>query len=404
MKRGRGFSRFFFIGLLLMAALEKFIANDRPLWCQIDGKQYFPAARSILVDNGLGVWEQPLMDIDIQKNWTTFDYNAAVLAPIPYRPGDTDWKNAAGKSPLGSQEIRSSRFRHWLGTDGAGHDVAAGLISGTRIALVTGLLSAFLAGIIGLFIGGLAGYLGDDRWRISRLKIIGNIILWPLCLFFAILPRQYWLFTEQISGEWAMAFGKMAVGIVLGNALLHLMERARPPKTRVSIPLDNILMRWTDVFSSIPKLLLIVSLAALSPANPTIRMVTVLIGILNWTGFARVIRAEMLKIRTLEYAEAAKAMGLPIWRILVFHAFPNLIRPIITLVSLSVAGAILLEASLSFLGIISGADGMTWGGLLLNYRQTPGAWWLLLFPGICITATIVALFHLGNSQKSIVSV
>jgi peptide/nickel transport system permease protein len=133
-------------------------------------------------------------------------------------------------------------------------------------------------------------------------------------------------------------------------------------------------------------------------AKPSIYYVLLIIGCLRWTGIARLVRAEMLRIRDLQYIEAAKVLGLGKWRIWGRHALPNGLRPVWAALAFGMAGAILVEASLSFLGIGLPVETVTWGSLM---RQLPAAnlrpWWLAVFPGLAIFMTVLAFNALGEA-------
>ena len=122
-----------------------------------------------------------------------------------------------------------------------------------------------------------------------------------------------------------------------------------------------------------------------------------LIGLLAWPSIARFIRAELLRIRQLEYIEAARAIGLSEWRILARHAIPNALPPVLITIAFGTASAILLEATLSFLGIGVDINAITWGSMLRVSKVT--AWWMFIFPGLAIFAT-VTLFNLLGDQLS----
>jgi peptide/nickel transport system permease protein len=121
----------------------------------------------------------------------------------------------------------------------------------------------------------------------------------------------------------------------------------------------------------------------------------VVIGVTSWTGIARYIRAELLKIRSLEYIEAANSLGFSNFRTLLKHAIPNALSPVLIAIAFGIASAILTESSLSFLGFGSG-DSVTWGSLLSSARQSPQAWWLAIFPGFAIFITVTVFNLIGE--------
>ncbi|MCB0629227.1 MAG: ABC transporter permease, partial [Lewinella sp.] len=160
-------------------------------------------------------------------------------------------------------------------------------------------------------------------------------------------------------------------------------------------PLDLLVMRLIEIKRSIPTLLLLLAILALV-SRPNIFYVMAIIGLLSWTNLARFMRGEMLRIRELEYMEATRALGYSHWRALFRHAIPNGLTPVLVSLSFGIAGAILTEASLSFIGIGVPPEQVTWGTMLYTARSTPYAWWLGLFPGLGIFLTVMAFNLVGE--------
>jgi peptide/nickel transport system permease protein len=156
-------------------------------------------------------------------------------------------------------------------------------------------------------------------------------------------------------------------------------------------------MRSVEVLTSIPGLLLLLSLVAIIQ-DKSIFYVMLIIGFLSWTGIARFTRAEMLRIRNLEYMEAGRALGYGNLRLMLRHALPNAVTPILITVAFGIAGAILLEASLSFLGLGAASDEITWGSMLTDARSQDSikAWWLAVFPGFMIFLTVTVFNLIGE--------
>ncbi|MDX1410253.1 MAG: hypothetical protein R3330_19015, partial [Saprospiraceae bacterium] len=151
-----------------LALFGDFIANDKPLYCKIEGKSYFPVFRAIPVNLGLASWPEALRDGD----WHNKPYERVVYPPIPYRASNLDLSNAGFRSPFGKQQVRNLWFRHWLGTDDLGRDTLAGLIRGCRVSLLVGLASMLLAALIGVPLGAIGGYFGDRRFRAPVRSVI----------------------------------------------------------------------------------------------------------------------------------------------------------------------------------------------------------------------------------------
>lgn len=160
-------------------------------------------------------------------------------------------------------------------------------------------------------------------------------------------------------------------------------------------PLDALLMRAVDALHAVPTtLLLITVLHVLRPTGfAAVLVMTAVIGCVRWTDLSRMVRAEVLRVRVAAYVEAARALGLPLTRILARHVLPNVLAPVLVAASFSMAGAIVIEGALTFLGFGVPDDVASWGGLLNDVRDHIDAWWLAVFPG-GVMFLCVALYNL----------
>lgn len=164
--------------------------------------------------------------------------------------------------------------------------------------------------------------------------------------------------------------------------------------------IDNILMRIVDSFLAIPSILFI--LVVLAVFEPSIMVLIVVIGFTNWVTYARVVRGEVLSIKEREFVRASRSIGTKNATIMLKHIFPNIISSFIVISTLSVATTIILEASLSFLGLGIQPPTVSWGGMLTdgrNYLATN--WWLATFPGIAITITALGIIFLGDWLRDV---
>ena len=157
---------------------------------------------------------------------------------------------------------------------------------------------------------------------------------------------------------------------------------------------DDFLMRFTEFFQTIPSFALAIVLLAIF--QPTLGYVILSIAIVSWPPVARLVRAEVLSLRNREFIEAATLSGQSNLRIIWHQILPNALPPIIVLASLMVATAILLESSLSFLGL-SDPNVMSWGYMIGAARTVlRTAWWLSFIPGIAVMLTVLALNLIGE--------
>lgn len=165
---------------------------------------------------------------------------------------------------------------------------------------------------------------------------------------------------------------------------------------------DLLGMRLVEIFESIPTLFLLLAVVAATPPGlRSVYLLMVVIGLTGWSGHARLIRAEILKLRKQEFVQAAVAAGLPTRRILFGHLLRNGIAPVLVTASFGVAGAILAESTLSFLGLVD-ADPPTWGRLLNSVRSTSGVeFHLAVFPGLFIFMTVLSYNLIGEVLRDI---
>ena len=165
--------------------------------------------------------------------------------------------------------------------------------------------------------------------------------------------------------------------------------------------LDTTVMRIAEFFQVMPTFILAVVIVALM--GPGLMRVVAVIALLSWPQTARVARGEVLRVSQLDFVNGVRCLGVPEWRILVGEVMPNAVGPVLALGTLIVGYAILLEASLSFLGL-SSPDIVTWGRILsVGQRFLFSAWWLSVFPGLAIFLTVLAFNLLGDALGDILN-
>lgn len=151
---------------------------------------------------------------------------------------------------------------------------------------------------------------------------------------------------------------------------------------------DSLLMRFVDLMLCFPTFFLILAVVAI--LEPSIYNIMVIIGLTSWMGTARLIRAEILSLKEREFIQAARAIGASNFRIILRHLIPNAVGPVMVSAILGIAGAILIESALSFLGLGVQPPTPSWGNILIEAKSTLGiAWWLTLYPGLFILITIL---------------
>jgi len=215
--------------------------------------------------------------------------------------------------------------------------------------------------------------------------------------------RRTWLGTDALGGDvlaqllWAcrlsISIGLVSTGIsvLIGVTIGALMGY-------FGGWVDLLLYRVVEIFMAVPTLFVLIVAAGVLPRNTYVMMA--IIGIFSWTGAARFTRAEFLRIRQMDFVQAAQATGLPVRSVLMRHMLPNGVTPVLVDTSFAIAAAITIEATLSFLGL--GPDGQaSWGKMLSSATAATGTfvWWLAVFPGLAIFLSVLSYNLLGEAMR-----
>jgi ABC-type dipeptide/oligopeptide/nickel transport system permease subunit len=163
---------------------------------------------------------------------------------------------------------------------------------------------------------------------------------------------------------------------------------------------DEVVMRLADVTLAFPTLLLLIAMVA--AFQPSMGVVFATIGVVGWAGIARLVRGQVLVVRQLEYVQAIRALGARDGRIMLQHVLPNVIAPVVIAATLGVAGAIMAEAALSFLGLGVPPPAPSWGSMIADGRdldQLRRAPWTSVFPGVAIGAAVLGFNLLGDALR-----
>lgn len=388
--------------LLLMLALAfsaDFIANALPLYAVKDGHPRYPVLEKMAADWGLLADKT---DLNRPQQWLEPGIQAAVWTPIRYSPTQTDRYNDRFRKPHLLRDETPQNFPHHLGTDELGHDVASVLIHGTAISFFIGVFSMLLAAAIGIVLGAVAGFWGDTRLRGSAVQIVWMLLGLALAWFYGVQIHQN-RFTEALNQGGVSFLGASLLSLlcITGILLLFGFTASRPPfshkQKQWPVPVDFVLSRLIEFMVVLPKILLILAVAA--TIKPSILLPALVIGFTSWPAIARFTRAEMLHVRHSDYLRAAETFGLSEFRLLFRHALPNSLGPVPSLVAFGIAGAVLAESTLSFLGIGIPPEVFTWGKLLAQGRSNPAAWWVTLLPGLLIFLTVTCFHLLGEDLQ-----
>lgn len=274
-----------------------------------------------------------------------------------------------------------------FGTDDLGRDVFARMLQGAWVSLTVGFVAVGISVLIGIFLGGIAGYYGQESIKMGNL-LSAVFLISGLGLLIVKLPFQ-------------------AIGAFTGCLLLWLIQYRRqkkmPPRFQkfLAIPamtIDALIMRLVDIMLCFPSFFLILTVVALLPAS--IYNIMIIIGLTSWMGTTRFVRAEFLSLRELDFVSAARALGVGNFRIIFRHIMPNAIAPVLVSATIGIAGAILTEAGLSFLGFGVPPPHATWGNILSDGKRFIfDAPWLTFIPGTAILVVVLAFNLFGEGLR-----
>jgi len=248
------------------------------------------------------------------------------------------------------------------------------------------------------------------QWNIEGR---GDLAVWPLVCYspteynlldyLAPPGRSHWFGTDDSGRDVlsrmihgariSLSVGFVAVGIalVIGISLGALAGY-------FGGWVDHLISRLIEILLTIPTFFLIIAIIAFLP--PSIYNIMFVIGLTGWTGAARFVRAEFLKLRRLDFIMASKALGASDSRIIFLHMLPNAMAPVLVSAVFGIAGAILTESSLSFLGFGVPPPTPSWGDILSQSRDyIEFAWWLTVFPGLAIFLSITAYNLVGEGLR-----
>jgi len=273
-----------------------------------------------------------------------------------------------------------------LGTDNLGRDVFSGIVHGARISLVVSLISISLAFFLGLFIGVSSGYYTNKGIQKNAFQFL-NIV-------FCFLMFSYYLL-HLVTGDTSI-FDFTMLGIIsfAGIGIDRLLGKMKFQK--YGLPVDFMVQRLFEIRESIPGLFVILAVVSVI-TSPSFLTMAILISVLMWINFARHARIETIKVKEEEFVMAAKSTGISDWDLMAKHILPNILPPLLVILAFSIGGVILLESTLSFLGIGVPVEEISWGKILAEAKSSPKAWWLAVFPGLAIFFLLYAFNVLGHN-------
>ena len=217
--------------------------------------------------------------------------------------------------------------------------------------------------------------------------------------------REFWFGTDTLGrdlfsciwhgGRLSVSIGILATLISTGIAVIFGAVSGT-----ASDWIDTLMMRFTEIFLSVPTLLLIIFIQAIL-GEATVFSIAFVIGITSWCSIAKVVRTEVRQIRKSEYVTASRCMGGGFFHVLWHHLAPNFISSIMFMVIMNVRAAIVAESTLSFMGMGLPLEVISWGSLLSESERAlmTRAWWIILIPGLFLIAFLLSMTQIGNWMR-----
>lgn len=399
------------IGWCLIALLAPLIANDRPLFCNYKNNWLFPAfslknQHTIIIEN-----KSIAVNYNMGSDWKKLPCTTIVFPLCAYSPKTIDAFNAPFISPFDTQYQENNislpwKYRHWLGTTQNGNDVLSGIINGSRIAIPVGLLSMLIASIIGISLGSIAGYYEDKKIKIGIFESVFVLIAFLLVCFYNFIVFADSFKDTLIEGGVSFfvyiitSFILSLIGVILFLLIGKNLDKILGITTKINLPVDLFISKKIEILYSIPTLLILIAISSI--AQPSYGLLILLLSFFSWPNIARLTRAEFLREKKSDYVISAKALGLKHFSVMYKHILPNVIPVILVQILFGIAGCIIIESSLSFIGIGVPSNSVSWGTLLNDARNNVSAWWLVLFPGLSLFILVYSLNKIAQELNQLI--
>ena len=287
-----------------------------------------------------------------------------------------------------------------FGYDKLGRSILARCLLGGTISLSVGIAAATIAVVLGVSVGLLAGYMGG--WVDSLLMRIVDI-MYGLPYILLVILFKVGFERQFTNGNWlgvTIVILLALVMLILSMSALNGHDRFAGIGVTILLTIGMIFVLRVDAVHTG-----LASQGAMTPSNASLVVMFLAIGMVSWLTLSRVIRGQVLSLRSMPFIESCRAMGMKKRRIFLRHVLPNLIGPITVYATLTVPSAILQESFLSFLGVGVQAPLPTWGSLAKDGVEALSPvkvyWWMLLYPCLLLMITLLSLNFMGDGLRDV---
>lgn len=279
-----------------------------------------------------------------------------------------------------------------FGRDNLGRSILAMMINGAKFSLAISIFSATLATAIGVFLGAFSGFFGDNALKVTLGNCLLLILLVPINFYYIGLATNL----DALEGV-LLVSGCLLLSLLVWWLVDTACRKLSIFQRKMSVPVDFVQMKFVEILYAIPTYFVLLALAGIF--KPSVQSLIVIIGITSWPMTALLLRTEMLKVREMDFVHALKLAGVPWYRILFRHAIPNAISPVVVDFLFFASGLLVIESTLSFIGIGLPGEIISWGKILASFKHNSASWWTALFPGIILFLTVLSFHRVGRMVK-----
>lgn len=294
--------------------------------------------------------------------------------------------NAKNLAPL-----ESSNFLGLLGTDELGKNVLTLIIYASKYSLSISVVSGVLAMLIGILIGTLSGFWGDRGFRIKRGSFIATTIIVLTTGFYCYVSTQAY---RGLGTALAIVVILILATIIL-LVIRRLLETFQWMNRPVNIPVDLVSMKVIEILFALPLYFILMALSAL--LKPSMLGLISIIALTSWPQTALLVRTEVLKVRNMDFISSLRLLGVKNLKIIFTHILPIATRPAIINMAFLASSLLIVESTLSFIGIGLPDEVISWGKILAQFKRNTSSWWIALFPGIITFITVLSLHRIGQA-------